>query len=67
MAIRLKTRHLRKGVHLPEFTPTANLPIEPAPLPEKVAIPLLQGTGESLQPLVRRGDRVLAGQKIDTH
>ena len=64
MAIRYKTRHLRRGVRLPEFAPTASLPIETAPLPEKVAIPLLQGTGESLQPLVRRGDRVLTGQKI---
>jgi electron transport complex protein RnfC len=63
LAIRLKTRHLKKGVHLPEYKPTANLPVEPAPLPEKVAIPL-QGTGGSLQLLVRRGDRVLTGQKI---
>ena len=49
---------------MPAFAPTANSPIEPAPLPEKAIIPLLPDTGNLLQPLVRRGDKVLTGQKI---
>ena len=64
MGIRLKMRGIRYGVHLPEHSPTFRSPIEPAPLPEKVIIPLYQNDGVPCNALVKKGDRVLTGQKI---
>jgi electron transport complex protein RnfC len=43
---------------------TANSPIESLPLPEKVIIPLQQNIGAPCGVLVKRGDKVLTGQKI---
>ncbi len=64
MGIRLKKKGTPYGVKLPESKLTAGSPIEPAPLPEKVIIPLHQNIGAPCKPLVKRGDKVLTGQKI---
>jgi len=51
-------------VKLPESKLTAGSSIEPIPLPEKVIIPLHQNIGAPCNALVKRGDKVLTGQKI---
>jgi len=43
---------------------TAGSPIEPLPLPEKVTLPLHQNIGAPSEAIVKRGDKVLTGQKI---
>ena len=44
---------------------TAKSPIEPiVPLPSEVWLPLMQHIGEPATPLVKKGDRVVRGQKI---
>ncbi|MBI5286942.1 MAG: electron transport complex subunit RsxC [Deltaproteobacteria bacterium] len=55
----------KHGIH-PEYhkEPTANKRIERATLPERVIIPLQQHTGVPCQPLVKKGDTVVEGQKI---
>jgi len=62
--ISLKRRGAPYGVKLTESKLTAASPIELAPLPEKVIIALHQNIGAPCKPLVKRGDKVLAGQKI---
>ncbi len=62
--IRLKKKSTPYGVKVPESKLTEKSPIEPAPLPEKVVIPLQQNIGAPCQALVKRGDKVLTGQKI---
>lgn len=53
------------GVHPPEFKDaTASRPIRNAALPPLLVIPLHQHTGAPCQPLVKVGDRVLAGDKL---
>ncbi|MFW0858803.1 MAG: electron transport complex subunit RsxC [Dehalococcoidia bacterium] len=64
MSIRLKKRGTSYGVKLPENKLTARNPIEPLPLPEKVIIPLHQNIGAPCNAVVKRGDKVLTGQKI---
>ncbi|MBE9513216.1 MAG: electron transport complex subunit RsxC [Chloroflexi bacterium] len=64
LVIRLKKRGTPYGVKVPESKLSEGSPIEPAPLPEKVIIPLQQNIGAPCQALVKRGDRVLTGQKI---
>ena len=55
----------RGGVHPPEEKHhTAGRPVEGAPLPERLVVPLSQHIGAPARPLVRKGDRVLAGQII---
>ncbi|MCL0105115.1 electron transporter RnfC, partial [Dehalococcoidia bacterium] len=49
---------------LPENKLTQESPIEPIPLPQKVIIPLHQNIGAPCQALVKKGQKVLAGQKI---
>ena len=39
-------------------------PVQQAPLPTRVAVPLHQSIGGTPQPIVQAGDRVLKGQKI---
>jgi len=51
-------------VKLPENKVTAESPIEPFPLPEKVIIPLHQDIGAPCEAVAKRGDKVLTGQKI---
>ncbi|MFH1639188.1 MAG: electron transport complex subunit RsxC [Chloroflexota bacterium] len=62
--IRLKTKSTHGGVKLPESKLLAESPIEPAPLPETVFIPLQQNIGAPPKALVKRGEKVLKGQKI---
>ncbi len=64
MNIRLKKKGTPYGVKVPESKLSEKIPIEPAPLPEKVVIPLQQNIGAPCQALVKRGDKVLTGQKI---
>jgi len=45
---------------------TAAKPVEPAPLPEKVIIPLRQHIGAPVSPIVKKGDTVKKGQMIAT-
>jgi electron transport complex protein RnfC len=53
------------GLHLPAHKEISSAaPIVPAPLPEKLVIPLSQSVGEAARPVVAVGDRVLKGQKI---
>ena len=64
LGIRLKKKSTPYGVKVPERKLTENSPIEPAPLPEKIVIPLQQNIGAPCQALVKKGDKVLTGQKI---
>jgi len=64
MSIRLKKRHTSYGVKVPESKLTAESLIEPIPLPEKVIILLHQNIGAPCEAIVKRGDKVLTGQKI---
>jgi electron transport complex protein RnfC len=64
LAIRLKKRSASYGVKVPERKLSEKIPVEPAPLPEKVVLPLQQNIGSPAQALVKRGDKVLTGQKI---
>lgn len=59
------TKTFRGGIH-PDYSKnlTSGKPIEAAPLPKQAVIPLLMHTGAICEPLVKPGDRVLAGQKI---
>lgn len=64
MSIGLKKRNSSGGVKVPEHKLSEDIAIEEAPLPEKVVIPLQQNIGAPAQALVKRGDRVLTGQKV---
>ena len=64
MGIRLKKKGTPYGVKVPERKLSEKTPVEPVPLPEKVVIPLQQNIGAPCQALVKRGDKVLTGQKI---
>ena len=64
MRIRLKRRGASYGVKVPESKFTTENPIESLPLPAKVIIPLQQNIGAPCEALVKRGDKVLTGQKI---
>jgi electron transport complex protein RnfC len=64
LAIRLKKKGTPYGVRVPESKLSEKMPIEPAPLPERVVIPLQQNIGAPCQALVKKGDKVLTGQKI---
>lgn len=64
VSIRLRRKGTPYGVKLPENKLTHKCPIEPVPLPEKVTILLHQNIGAPCVALVKRGDKVLTGQKI---
>ena len=64
MEIRLKKKSTPYGAKVPENKLSEKASIEPAPLPEKVVIPLQQNIGAPCQALVKKGDKVLTGQKI---
>ena len=64
MNIRLKKKGTPYGVEAHESKVTAGNPIAPAPLPEKVSISLHQNIGAPCEAVVKRGDKVLTGQKI---
>jgi len=62
---RRKLWRFHGGVHLPDEKSLSNRrPVEQAPLPETLTIPLQQHIGAPGKPLVEVGDRVLNGQKI---
>ena len=53
------------GVHPPQHKyETASAPIARASLPARLILPLHQHIGESAEPIVKVGERVLKGQKI---
>ncbi|MBN1603112.1 MAG: electron transport complex subunit RsxC [Chitinispirillaceae bacterium] len=53
------------GIHPPHSKKkTEHLTIEQFPAPQKVIVPLSQHIGAPAKPLVKKGDRVLAGQLI---
>lgn len=55
----------KHGIHPPEKKEsTRTRPIEDFPLPKEVIIPLSQHTGKPNDPIVKKGDSVLAGQLI---
>jgi H+/Na+-translocating ferredoxin:NAD+ oxidoreductase subunit C len=56
----------RGGIHpATHKRATADLPIEPlAPTPSEVWLPLSQHIGEPAIPIIKKGDRVIRGQKI---
>jgi len=62
--LRLKKKGTRYGVKLPHSKLTAKNPIEQPPLPEAVIIHLHQNIGAPCEAVVKRGDKVLTGQKI---
>jgi electron transport complex protein RnfC len=62
--IRLQTKSSRVGVTLPENKFTAGKPTEKMPLPEEVILPVSQHIGTPARATVKRGDKVLTGQKI---
>ncbi|MFO8143644.1 MAG: electron transport complex subunit RsxC [Dehalococcoidales bacterium] len=64
MNIRLKKRGAAYGVKVPECKYSERSPIEPAPQPEKAVLPLQQNIGAPASALVKRGDKVLTGQKV---
>ena len=53
------------GIHPPERKDLSNSgPIQPAPLPARLILPLSQHLGAPAEPCVAVGERVLKGQKI---
>jgi hypothetical protein len=53
------------GIHPPENKRQSNgAPIQAAPIPAKLVLPLSQHIGAPAEPLVKVGDRVLKGQVI---
>lgn len=61
----MKAKSFPHGIYPPELKgATAHKPLETMPLPEKVTIPLLQHFGNPAEPIVKKGEEVLLGQKI---
>lgn len=58
------TYRIKGGVHITHAKNTENSATVKMPLPSKVTIPMLQHIGAPCSPLVKKGDRVKAGQKI---
>lgn len=60
-----KLFEFKGGIHPPGHkAESCNEPVHPAPLPEKLFIPLRQHIGNPAKPVVEVGDRVLKGQMI---
>ncbi|MDD4875614.1 MAG: electron transport complex subunit RsxC [Dehalococcoidales bacterium] len=64
MKIKFWQKGSSRGVKLPHNKFTAKNAIETLPLPEKVIIPLHQNIGAPCVACVKRGEKVLTGQKI---
>ena len=60
----VKSRHFLSGASLSHCKRTQDVETTPLPLPERVTIPMLQHMGAPCDPLVKKGDTVLVGQKI---
>lgn len=54
----------RGGIHVSHNKITAESPVRRIDNPEEIVLPMLQHIGAPCEPLVKAGDRVLAGQKI---
>ncbi|HEY5432414.1 MAG TPA: hypothetical protein VIL06_03290, partial [Coriobacteriia bacterium] len=55
----------RGGIHPPDHKgATSGSPIERAPLPDRLTVPMSQHLGAPCVPLVAKGDRVERGQLI---
>ena len=63
MAIVRAKRRLA-GAHVPHHKNTEQMETQRCPIPPRVVIPLLQHMGTPCDPLVKKGDMVLVGQKI---
>ncbi len=57
-------KSFKGGIKPGHYKATAELETVKMPLPSKVIIPMLQHIGAPCMPLVKKGDRVLVGQKI---
>jgi Na(+)-translocating NADH:ubiquinone oxidoreductase A subunit len=64
MAVVRKARGFGGGMRLRRYAGQADLSLSALPVPVRVVIPLLQGFGLPVPPLVKPGDRVAAGQLI---
>ena len=63
----LKIWDIHGGIHPPEHKDLSNrTPIQPAPLPQRLILPLAQHLGAPAEPCVTLGERVLKGQQIAT-
>ncbi len=61
----LKIWDIHGGIHPPEHKDLSNrTPIQPAPLPKRLVLPLTQHLGAPAEPCVTLGERVLKGQQI---
>jgi len=63
MAI-VKAKRRLAGAHIPHHKNTEQMETQQCPIPERVVIPMLQHMGAPCDPLVKKGDPVLVGQKI---
>ncbi len=67
MTVRAKIWDIHGGIHPPERKELSNrTPIQPAPLPRQLILPLSQHIGAPAEPCVAVGERVLKGQLIAT-
>lgn len=57
-------KRFRGGIKPPHTKTTAEYETVKMPLPEKIVIPMLQHIGAPCIPVVKKGERVLVGQKI---
>jgi Na+-translocating ferredoxin:NAD+ oxidoreductase subunit C len=61
----LKIWDIHGGIHPPEHKDLSNrTPIQPAPLPKRLVLPLTQHLGAPAEPCVTLGEQVLKGQQI---
>ena len=60
----MKLATFKGGVYPPEFKQTAGLSVDTPPIPDRVAIPMVQHVGAPATVLVKIGDHVKTGQKI---
>ncbi len=61
----LKVWDIHGGIHPPEHKELSNrTPIQPAPLPKRLILPLAQHLGAPAEPCVALGEHVLKGQQI---
>ncbi|KKJ95023.1 electron transporter RnfC [Stutzerimonas stutzeri] len=61
----LKIWDIHGGIHPPEQKDLSNrTPIQPAPLPRRLVLPLAQHLGAPAEPCVTLGEQVLKGQQI---
>ena len=60
----VKVKAFRGGIKPGHDKVTSELQTVQMPLPEKVVIPMLQHIGAPCTPIVKKGERVLVGQKI---